>query len=374
MDLEDKEAQAALERIREQYGTGSNSPNSERDPDYRETASGGDGSGQSEIGETGREAGTPGPGVGGLNSWLRRNRGPFGDGYAGAGGDGQSERGNPGISARGGAGSGESAASSDNLEKPHGIRALPSANEQAERTGGKPENGDEVRRIVRITKSGKTQVQLKNGLFKWFDSPPGQVVDADPPVNAFTGQLVTESFEPAPQEIPVRNIPPKESGKGTKTIPIPVPGGTVKDGKFSTQNFAEAIKDHIPKPLVVAKGIMSKKEADESRDTLADAIYEGFKVMDKLIQGTTKGHPQVQIWSNITNMELYTLADSWLARAQVSAKDAMRVRQLIALKRQFQVGAILLPRFAKTWQAYTDWGFEMPGVSSRRRKVKQIRR
>lgn len=217
--------------------------------------------------------------------------------------------------------------------------------------------------MIRVTKSGKTQVRLRSGLFKWLATPPGEVIGTiaqEPGVNAFTGEPVE-----GPRDIPVRNIPPQEKPKG---IPIPVPGGTVKDGKWSAQGFADAIKDHTPQILAVTKGLMSKKEAEESRQHLADAIYEGFKLMDKFISGTTVNHPTVVIWSNITDGELYTLADSWLYRAQVSKRDAERARRLIALHKQMKVGAILIPRFAKTWMTYTQWGFELPGKQTRQRR------
>ena len=371
----DEIAQAALERIREKYGRTTTDAASHGDQDNSgypgESARHAD----PHPDPTGGETGTAGINRGGLNSWLRRNGQQNGNDNPGTSGDSQGIGGSDGSDAASGPRARTPEQPSPVVpKKPRGILALPSPNEQIERDRAVSESGEDIVKIIRVAKNGKTQVRLRNGLFRWLETPPGEVLstaEVEPGlVNSFTGQSIDGdvSRETSFPDIPIRNIPNQTPPKA-KGIPIPVPGGTVKDGKFSAENFAEAVKDHMPKLLVVAKGVMGKREAEDSRKELADAIYEGFKVMDKVISGTTKGHPAVQIWSNITDGELYTLADSWLLRAQLSAKDAKRVRQLIALTKQFKVGAILLPRFAKTWMAYTNWGFEMPGASARGRKA-----
>lgn len=373
----DEQATLALARIREQYGRHADGEVAEGNSDNLGHSTEGAGYPDPAPERTGGTPGTAGEHSGGVNSWLRRHRDQNGDDHPGASGGGQSLGGSDAVysgasaPARTGASSGlkPSTPRLSDPSKPRGILATPSATEEAERAGVQIERPDDIVKVIRVTKTGKTQVRLRNGLFRWMDTPPGEVIStaepAEPPlVNGFTGEAITAEGQPL-TEIPVRNVP---TGNGTKPkgIPIPVPGGTVKDGKWSGQNFAEAVKEHTPNILKVAKGVMSAREAAESRKDLADAIYEGFKVMDKTIQGTLQGHPQVQIWTNITDGELYTLADAWLGRAQRSAKDAERARRLIALKKQFQVGAILLPRFARTWTAYTNFGFEMPALGMAR--------
>lgn len=223
------------------------------------------------------------------------------------------------------------------------------------------ESPDDIVKIIRVTKSGKTQVRLRNGLFRWLPQPPGEVAgEQSSTSNAFTGEVV----EPA--EVPIRNI--------RKAPPVVDSEAPREKLKHAAENLGETLKEHIPDVLTVAKGVMSKKEAEESREPLARAIFEGFKFIDKFIEGTTRGNHNIVIWQDITDGQLFILADTWLYRAQTSKREAVRARRLIAMHKQLQIGAILLPKFGKTWMAYSEFGFELPGAQMRRQRKGIARR
>lgn len=251
--------------------------------------------------------------------------------------------------------------------KPRGILATPSPIEQGERARMEAqlqaESPEDVVKIIRVTKSGKTQVRLRNGLFKWLNQPPGEVAGAQPnqATNAFTGEIVQDQVE-----VPVRNI--------RKAPPVVDSEAPTARLKHMAENLGETLKEHTPDVLTVAKGVMSKKEAEESREPLANAIFEGFKFLDKFIEGTTRGNHTIVIWQDITDGQLLILADSWLYRAQTSKREAVRARRLIAMHKQVQIGAILLPKFGKTWMAYSEFGFELPGTQMRRQRKGMARR
>lgn len=215
--------------------------------------------------------------------------------------------------------------------------AAPSFAEQAQRVAPAPA-GPKILKVIRTTKDGKrSQVMIENPAggrptWAWIDNVPGQPLGANSGVQS--GKVVVD------------NTPAQK-----------------------TPQIASQPQKPKEQPLKVKRGVMSASEAEEIREDLEGALIEGFDLMDKLIINTTKGHPQgLAVWSDMDDADIARLANWRLRRAQVSEKSAVATRTLVAMREQVQIGLILVPRFWKTWQAYMDWGFEMPGAQLRMRQ------
>lgn len=341
--------QEALERIRREHhgnrsvgGTdeavASNDPNNGRLSEYEV---------QGDIGQINLPITTPGSADATTGAFDRsggRKTEPVGN--PGSGND-QDYSGDtiavPGSEARVGAGAGSSLNGLKlKLKKPQGITPVPSFAEQQERIKEPEPPQDEIVKVLRTSKDGlRKQVLIKPGnggrpLFRWIDV-------SDTPISRSNEEGAARG------RVVVDNTIKTDKGPSASAQP-----------QKQASSKSSSIK--------VKRGIMSASEAEELREDLEKALIEGFELVDKVVTGTLKNHPALEIWSDIDDGDIAFLADMRLRAAQRSEKAAIAVRYMVQLHEQVRLGSILVPRFIKTWQAYMEFGFEVPGAPLRRRQ------
>lgn len=134
------------------------------------------------------------------------------------------------------------------------------------------------------------------------------------------------------------------------------------------ENFRERAEAR-PKKMTSA---MSKKEAEEIRDTYFQALSGIFGLMDDVIRYTSGGHEQPEIWSTIDDDDINQIVEARLTRAQHSARAAYSVRRTIAWYQQAIIAIIVGPRLWQTMQWYTEHGVDLPVKFRRKRRMRVV--
>jgi len=141
--------------------------------------------------------------------------------------------------------------------------------------------------------------------------------------------------------------------------------GNIADGiRKAIQPLREVLQEKV-------KGETKKKKAAPDAKKLNDTeaiklrprIIEMFSWQcehaDKFIQATTKGHNEVNIWSNLDETEIDILVDFLIGRGKVNASVAGVVRSMAELMDKIRAGTILLPRAYATVITYIQRGFSI---------------
>lgn len=206
----------------------------------------------------------------------------------------------------------------------------------------------DVKKVLKVSKDGsKTQVQFQNGKLGWL--PTAELEGWSPAEKSAEG--AKERTQPEPQvTVPIRNLPVNKPAQVQEKQGLKMPP--------------------LPK-IRLKRGLLTDTEADQLREDYAHAMDEIFILQDKLISHTLKGHPKVQIWSDIDDADTYILVDFMLTMGKSNERVAVFVRASVTFYKQARIAEILLPRFWKTWEAYNFFGFEMPGNRQFRQKVRQ---
>jgi hypothetical protein len=223
----------------------------------------------------------------------------------------------------------------NDTSKPQGFVGVPSQSEQAERpqtNTSQEESPFDIIQIIAQSKDGKRQrVRRRDRKLVWRDTPsastptgPKVVVDNSPPVSP-------KEKEPSPLEKMYR--------------------GTVSK----------------------LKGVLTEREADEMLIQLEDALPIYLDTLDKVFIATLKGNPQLVFFGDIDEADTHFLCVWQIDRARKDDKVATGVRAMVESYRMLKAGQILLPRFFKVWQAYNDFGFEIPGGKAWKRQSRAYR-
>jgi hypothetical protein len=136
--------------------------------------------------------------------------------------------------------------------------------------------------------------------------------------------------------------------KGKKGFEINVP---------KLPNLSEAPKKPIQKN---DEPLLSKKESNDMKTQLVEALTTAFQYMDKGISFTTKNKADVMIWSSIDKSEIEIIAVTLLEGGMRSKVVATAVRKVTRDFRKLQLGIILVPRFIMTFTNYMENGFALP--------------
>ncbi len=117
---------------------------------------------------------------------------------------------------------------------------------------------------------------------------------------------------------------------------------------------------------------LKRGEADKLRGRVVQALQVLFAGVDWLVSQTNGEHRDCEIWA-LDEEEAQTLADAWLTVAATNVAFAVGARVAAELADRYQVGAILLPRFVRTWQFYArHGGMVLPPVIPARRPRRPV--
>ncbi len=159
----------------------------------------------------------------------------------------------------------------------------------------------------------------------------------------------------------------RDGGTTTDEPEYPVRNEPIaKRSKFKAFNdFTGKIKDAIKseKPKQKSKNTrktLSDAEAKSIRLGLVEVILWQSEHMDEFIIATTRGHDHsIVIWSNLDREDAMIIADFLIESGKVNPEVAYAVRQMMSLKRRFQVGLILAPRLYQSYMVYLQRGFSI---------------
>lgn len=366
-------SQEALERIRRQYGDGSErSETAGSDPHYiglpEQSGLGSDAA----FSDPGGTFGTIGATFGAVDSLTGWAGATIGDGDAGTG---EAEPDDEGaLQPRIAAGTAERARSGSDanvlITKPSGIFAVPSKAEQAERSYERL-SPDDIIATYRVSKDGgKVNVRFRNNKMGWVPTDeylqrtghaptPGTREPAGEGKALHQERGNTSSIGTQRSDL-VRGVGEKR-GTRDHSSDTRATAGSGEAGTWSDRTFdtLKSIGSNAVKS--VARGVLSETEAQEMHDDIFDATVLLFDTADKVIQATLVGNPKIIIWSDMPDADIEIIVELALKRARVDPKAAAGVRAVVDLWKYARIGQITIPRFAKTWEAYMMFGFEMPG-------------
>lgn len=109
-------------------------------------------------------------------------------------------------------------------------------------------------------------------------------------------------------------------------------------------------KDPIKKQIVTTtiRKVLTIAEVNKNREKLIHLMLLTSEHMDHAISAVTKGHHEIEIWSNLERIDCEILVDAYLAAGQKSARVAVMVRKTIEYSEKAQLGVILVPRIYKS--------------------------
>lgn len=110
----------------------------------------------------------------------------------------------------------------------------------------------------------------------------------------------------------------------------------------------KAPKSTIQKTITTVRKVLTIAEVTKNRKDLVDLIIWSSDNLDNGISAITKGHRQVEIWSDLSYVDAEILADSFLQAGQKSEKAAAMVRKVMDIQKRIKVGVILAPRIYKS--------------------------
>jgi hypothetical protein len=353
-----KSEQEALDRIRSAHGGSGESGHSSAitgTTDNSRFSEQGDTRGDGTLSYVGNEIGTVGSASREIDSWNGRDGQQDRNGDTGAG---QAEPDASGVLQSGNRRGEQAGASSTQLphlklgKAPSGLIGIPSRSEIAQRPVAPDQEEDPattIASVIRISRDGrKRQVKFKNGKWAWVPNPDGTTTLPFPAEVHGTPTVGTTLPFAKPVKIAVDNTPKTPPNAYSASKPPP-----------AFQNPLAGIK---------LQGVLSLKESDDARTKMFEINVLVFDTLDKGITATTTGHPALVIWSDMDDSDIETLVDFQLSRARKSAAAAEGIRRILDLYVHLKVGSILLPRFVKTWNAYVDFGLELPGKRRSRRQ------
>ena len=149
--------------------------------------------------------------------------------------------------------------------------------------------------------------------------------------------ILADEFKTLPARSLIGKIQSKFSGDDTETSVNPSP---VQQGKQKKSKSLFGLgKDGT---------VLSKREAEELEDPFKAALKDDCKYADQFLWWYSKDASQPQIWSDMDNEEIDTLATVLLKRAQRSAATAAFVRNVVDGADYISTAVILVPRVMKT--------------------------
>jgi hypothetical protein len=136
-------------------------------------------------------------------------------------------------------------------------------------------------------------------------------------------------------------------------------------------------KEPAQQVRAVVVDILKGPEVEATRKRLRYAIIGMFRAFDDFINLTLKEKPPepLMIWTAIDDVDIDTLVEARISRAQHSVIEARVVKGIITLYEQFATGLITVPRMWQTYVAWQMYGFELPGASMfpRQRRRRNLR-
>jgi hypothetical protein len=115
-----------------------------------------------------------------------------------------------------------------------------------------------------------------------------------------------------------------------------------------TQSREQKIKAATAAGVKVARKFLTIAEVSGNRGSLIKLVLWSSENLDAGISAITKGHAEVEIWSNIEYADAEILVDAALEMGQKSEKWATAVRQVIDYQKKIKVGVILAPRIYRS--------------------------
>lgn len=311
------------------------------------------------------QVGTTGEYIGTSGSFSGRSESEHGEDYSGQyQANTATQTSDERLNGIGGRGTGSGGPKSPIINtKPRGIIGIKSSREQEER---KNIDSVTIKKVVHITPKGRVQLMLSDSKFLWLDEKDPRIAGRD--LNNLEGVVISRT-------------PPKEEHNSSPPLADLFSGRTLKETNKNSSSYKppSAAPSSVTPPrsasstrelLKVKRGVMSLAEATNLRDTYEDALIELFNLLDKGISGTTPGHPNVVIWSDMDDAQIGLIASSMLTLSQSREEVAVMVRQTVNIYQHGKLLTILGPRFYKMYMHYFMFGFEMPGRAFRRKVVR----
>lgn len=126
---------------------------------------------------------------------------------------------------------------------------------------------------------------------------------------------------------------------------------TVKRRSTIVDKVASTVSSVIPttsKQKTVVQKLLTVGEITHNRPILIKMLLWSSRHMDDGISAITRGHREVEIWSNIEYADAEILVDAFQEAGQKSLWVAERARQIVVLQSKLQAGVILVPRVYRT--------------------------